>query len=357
MGTTTMVLLAAAAMAACSGAGGAPGAARAAEGEAASRPAPGGDRPALLVVANKNEATASVIDVASGRTLARLRTGTGPHEAAVSHDGRWAVIADYGDVATVGRTLTVIDLDALAVARTISLGEYRRPHGIAFLPGDTVVAVTVEANQAIALVDFRTGAVTSIRTGENGTHMLGVPRDGRMVYTANMGSGTVTAIDLQTRTARSARVAPRSEGIAVLPDGSQVWVGSNDHHTVTVMDARTLTPIDTLPAPGMPYRLNVGADGRHVIVTNPMANMVRVFDPATRRELAAIEIPAEGGALVPGARGSMPVGSVVTPDGRFVYVALMGTNAVAEVDLGTFQVLRYFETGSGPDGIAYRPAS
>lgn len=311
---------------------------------AAPAPPPVPERAPLLIVANKQEASASVIDLASGRTLATLPTREGPHEAAVSHDGRWAVVTDYG-AQTPGRSLTVIDLDALAVARTIDLGEHRRPHGVLFLPGDTLLAVTAEANQAVLLVDFRTGGVTAVPSGAQGTHMIAAPRDGQTLYTANVGAGTVTAIDVATRQTRSAPVAPVTEGIAVLPDGSQVWVGSNQQHTVTVLDARTLAPLDTFAAPGLPYRLSTDAAGRRVVVTNPMAGSVRIFDAVSRQELAAVAMGA----------GSQPVGSVVSPDGRRAYVTLQGTNEAAEVDLETFRVLRRFATGAGPDGIALRP--
>ena len=313
------------------------------------------DRPALLVVANKQEASASIIDVASGRTVATLPTGVGPHEAAVSHDGRWAVVSDYG-AQVAGSSLTVIDLDALEVARTIEVGPYRRPHGVLFLPGDTLLAVTAEANQAVLLVDFRTGEAAAVETAAQGTHMVAATADGATLFTANVHSGTVTRIDVRTREVRSAPVAPVSEGVAVLPDGSQVWVGSNQQHTVTVLDGRTLAPIDTLQAPGVPYRLNVSADGRRMVVTNPMAGAVRVFDTATRRELAEIHIPLDPARATAQAQGnSQPVGSTVSADGRRAYVALQGMDAVAEVDLEAFEVLRYFDTGSGPDGIALRP--
>lgn len=62
-----------------------------------------------LVVANKAEATVSLVDVASGEVVATLPTGAGPHEVAVSPDGRTALVADYGG-REPGRTLTVIDL-------------------------------------------------------------------------------------------------------------------------------------------------------------------------------------------------------------------------------------------------------
>src|SRR5687767_3665899 len=71
-----------------------------------------------LVVTNKKPSTATSVDVASGRALATLPTGTTPHEVVLSSDGALAVITDYGGPR---RTLTVIDVPALKVARTIDL--------------------------------------------------------------------------------------------------------------------------------------------------------------------------------------------------------------------------------------------
>src|SRR5687767_301850 len=112
-----------------------------------------------LLVANKKDATVMLIDVGSGKTLATLPTGRGPHEIAASPDGKTAVIADYGDQGAEGKTLTVIDLDGRKVARTIDLGEFRRPHGLAFLPGGKELIATVEKNQAVVVVDVAAGKV------------------------------------------------------------------------------------------------------------------------------------------------------------------------------------------------------
>ena len=79
--------------------------------------------------------------------LATLPTGQGPHEVAISRDGSVAVVTDYGAQGPGGNTLTVIDVPGQRVARTIELGQYRRPHGIVFLPGDSLVAVTSEASR------------------------------------------------------------------------------------------------------------------------------------------------------------------------------------------------------------------
>lgn len=297
---------------------------------------------ATLVVTNKQEASASIIDVASGMTLATLPTGDGPHETAISPDGRWAVVADYG-AGTPGSTLTVLDLSTHTVANTISLGEHRRPHGLWMLDGDSLVVVTVEVNRAALVVNYRTGAlVRRIGTEAQGSHMVAVRQDGRIGYTANIGPGSISEIDLVTgELRRSLVVAPRTEGVGVLPDGSQVWVGSNTDNTVTVIDTKTWTAIDTLPAPGLPYRVSVARDGRTLVVPTPMAGAIVVFDAATRERRGTINFG-----------GGEPVGTALSPDGRFAFVSLQGTDEVAMVDLKSMQEVRRFPTGDGPDGIA-----
>ena len=300
----------------------------------------------ILIVGNKRDNTATLIDVGARRTLATLPTGNGPHEIAASSDGRWAVVANYG-AQVPGNSLSVIDLDRRTVARVIDLAPYRRPHGIVFLPGDSLLAVTAEADQSVLVVRFADGTLAhTIPTGQAGSHMVSVTADGRMGYTANMGSGSLTELDLVAgRATRTLPVGPRTEGVAVVPDGREVWIGSNTQHTVTAIDTRTWAPVDTMSAPGLPYRIAISADGRTAVVPNPEMHLVRVFDVATRTERRAI--PMTGGA-----QGAQPVGVTISPDGRRVFVALQGTNEVAMVDLETGAELARFPVGAGPDGLA-----
>ncbi len=300
---------------------------------------------ALLLVANKQEASLSVIDVASGILLATVPTGMGPHEVAVTTDGRWAVVCNYGAQAP-GNSLTVVDLRTRTVARTIDLGEYRRPHGIVVLPGDSTVIVTSEASRATVVVSIRGGVVSEIGTGQPGSHMVAVTADGRRGYTANIGSGSITELDIPGGMAtRTLQVAPATEGIAVTPDGSEVWVGSNGAHTVTVIDTKTWAAVDTIPAAGLPYRVAISPDGETAVVPAPMAGVVRIFDVPTRTERHAVSF---GG----GGEGAQPVGSTISSDGIYAFVALQGTNEAAMVELASGKEIRRFATGAGPDGIA-----
>jgi YVTN family beta-propeller protein len=83
-----------------------------------------------LLVLNKSDHTVSLINVVTKTAVATIPTGAGPHEVAVSPNGKIAVIANYGTQQAPGSSLTVIDVAGKKTLKTIDLGEYRRPHGI-----------------------------------------------------------------------------------------------------------------------------------------------------------------------------------------------------------------------------------
>jgi YVTN family beta-propeller protein len=110
--------------------------------------------PTLLVL-NKAENSLALVDPATMQVVARVPTGEGPHEVAISRDGRWALVSNYGPRGKPGNSITVIDVGRAAVARTITVAGFQRPHGMAFLPGDTLAAVTAETARALLVVDVR----------------------------------------------------------------------------------------------------------------------------------------------------------------------------------------------------------
>ena len=293
-----------------------------------------------LVVTNKTPSTATIVDVASGRTLATLPTGPTPHEIVLSSDGARAVTTDYGGAR---RTLTVIDVPGLRVARTIDLGEHRAPHGIAFLPGDRVVAVTCEQTRTVVLVDVVEGIVRhSVPTEANGSHMVGVTADGKRGYTGNMRDHTVAELDLGAhKVVRSFPVPQTPEAINVTPDGKEVWVGSNQTGQVSVLDPATGTVTKALEGLKWPYRMLFTPDGRQVIVPDPTLNEVHFIDRAARKELGKLALPGA------------PQGVTISPDGRHVFQSLSSEGRVAIIDPAKRTVLGHLAVGNTPDGIAY----
>jgi YVTN family beta-propeller protein len=311
-----------------------------------------------VVVSNMNDNTAMIVDLASRQVVATLPTGEGPHEVAISRDGRLAAVSNYGVRGRPGNAITIIDISSRRVDRTIDLGQYQRPHGMSFLPGDSVLAVTSEVAKAVLLVDLRTNTVRgTLPTTARASHMLGVSRAGDRIVTANIADSTVSVIDpAHAGNVRTIHVAAQPEGIALSPDGAFVWAGSNRDSVVLVADVGRAQVVDTLRGFGLPYRLAFTPDGASVVVSDPVKAQVRVFDARTHRERSTVAIPRDSlvaTAEIPGSPS--PEGVATSRDGRWAFITLQGRNRLAIIDLSRGVIISLIPIGTWSDGVGFSP--
>ncbi|MBC7843343.1 MAG: hypothetical protein H7099_13565 [Gemmatimonadaceae bacterium] len=312
-----------------------------------------------IVASNMEAHSVSIVDVASGTTVATIPTGDGPHEVAISHDGASAVVSIYGTRAAAGSALLVINLrEPTATPRTIELGAgNQRPHGLAFLPGDQRLLVTGERAQRVLIVDVASGAIdSSMSTKQATTHMVATSRDGMSAFTTNLAAMSVSAIDVPSRTVRATYpVGARIEGLAVTPDSREVWVGGNESHTVYVLDGATGRVITTIEGFGMPYRIGITPDAKTAIVSDPGGEKIHIVDVPTHTVRHVIDVPAispsEGATAVP----ASPQGVTIARDGRTAFVTLKAVGRVAVVDIETGSIRTTLRVGAGSDGVGYSP--
>lgn len=295
-----------------------------------------------LAVTHKDVHQVALYDVRTGQQRVVHPTGEGPHEVAVSANGRWAVSTDYG-AQMGGNTLTVVDVTTGQLVRTITT-PYIRPHGAKFLPDHRTLVVTAERDGKVVLIDVETGEVRSeFATGGRTSHMVSLAPDARTAYTANIADGTLSIIPLDGSGPHVVPVGTQTEAINAAPDGRTVWVGSNNTGKVFVIDVARRQVVDSVQTNGFPYRIDFTPDNRLALVTNPMANEVQLIDPATRRILRTV---ATG--------GSQPFGIAMAPDGSRAWITLRGSAEVIELALPDGTITNRFSTGegTGPDGIA-----
>jgi DNA-binding beta-propeller fold protein YncE len=93
-----------------------------------------------VVVVCKSDFQLALVDPATQKVLVKLPTGLGPHEVAISPDGRTAYVSNFGRYSVypagdtehdkAGNTITVIDLVERKVKATFDLGTHTGPHGM-----------------------------------------------------------------------------------------------------------------------------------------------------------------------------------------------------------------------------------
>ena len=320
-----------------------------------------------LLVLNKSDNTVSLINVATKTAVATLPTGAGPHEVAVSPDGKIAVVANYGTQQAPGSSLTVIDVAGKKQLKTIDLGEYRRPHGIEWLRGNEI-AVTAEGNKALLIVDIKTGKVAAaMTTDQNVSHMVVLARKNNKAFVANIGSGSVTVINLKTRQKiTDVQTGAGAEGIDISPDEKEVWVTNRAANTVSVIDVNSLKILATLESKDFPIRVKFAPGGRHVLVSNARSGDVAIFDTAARKEIRRIPMQlkaAEGatsGQRIFGnqfGQGPVPVGILVAPKLSHAFVANTNADIVTMIDLKKWEITGRLTAGKEPDGLGYSPVT
>lgn len=311
-----------------------------------------------LVVANKAEASVSLIDLSTGEVAATLPAGDGPHEVGISPDGRYALVTNYGKEPN---SLTLIDVPAAEVVRTISLGEYSRPHGVEWVDGNTA-AVTVEANKALALVDVTSGIVRSaIGTDQEVSHMVALEPGGRRAFVTNIGSGSLTVLDLEKgERLENVPTGEGAEGVAVSASGDHVWVTNRAADTVIVLEAGTREKVKEIPSAGFPIRATATPKGQ-VLVTRARGGDMVIYDDTTLEEVRTVSF--ELGSLDAGDRlfgdrfgdSSVPIGVVVDGEGNRAFVAHANADVITEVDLTSGEIVRVLRAGKEPDGMGFSP--
>jgi YVTN family beta-propeller protein len=301
--------------------------------------------PALLVLEKSDEKLA-IVDPNTLKIVGRVPSGAAPHEVVASDDGKFAYISNYaGQQVGQLKTLGVVDLTAQKVLTPVDLGALRAPHGLAFADGK--VYFTAEANKVIGRYDPAGNQVDWILgTGQNVTHMIVLSKDLKTIFTSNIGSDSICIIEpgggRNGWNVTPVSVGKGPEGFDLSPDGKEVWAANSGDGSVSVIDVASKKVTATLDLKTKrTNRLKFTPDGKLVVISDDGGSEVVFVDAATRKERKRLKV------------GKGPEGTLVQPDGAKAYVALSGENAVAVIDLKTLEVTGKIATGNGPDGLAW----
>jgi YVTN family beta-propeller protein len=311
-------------------------------------------QPALtgtVVVVNQQADSVTLVDLKTMEAYRHVPVVGGPHEAAVSPDGRQVVVTNYNKAgAGQQKTLSVLALPGGDTVKTIDLGEYRAPHDVRWVDGERVV-VTSEANQALLLVHVGTGAIERVfRTDAGVSHMLALSADRTRLYCSNLRDGSVSAFDFQTgQKLKDVKTGAEAEGVGVTPDGRWVWVGNRAEDTISIIDTRSLEVVKRLPSPGFPYRVQFTPDGRYALVPHANASSLVLGDVATQTIAKSIPLGLTK-VEKPSTAGVFP-----HPDNRHAFVTVRNDNSMLVLDLVSGETLARVGVQQSPDGVAYSP--
>jgi len=304
-----------------------------------------------LLVANKGDSSLGIIDPIAGRQVAAVPEGgvTG-HEVIASPDGKYAYVPIYGNSGvgkpgSDGSKLVVVDVAARKVVGTLDFGHGVRPHCAHFGPKNGLLYVSTELDNTISVIDPKTlKLLATVPTGAAESHMFVISSDGRRAYTANVGPGTVSVLDLDAR--RTLKVIPISastQRIAISVDDKVVFTADQTKPRLAVISTATDKVEHWVDLPGLGYGTAPTPDGKWLIVAVPNENKVAVVDLRTLRVARTLDVPGS------------PQEVLVRPDGKIAYVSCQASGQVVAIRTSDWKADVPIRAGRGADGLAWSP--
>ena len=319
-----------------------------------------------VCVTNERSGTMTVIDGDTWRVWTTIPLGKRPRGIHAAPDGRSLYVALSGSPiaapppagkqeARGGRPLPppdreadgvgVVEVGRRAMVRMIRVGT--DPEEFAFSPDGSLLYVSNEDAGTASLVRVSDGVIEqTIPVGPEPAGVAISP-DGRRVFVTCEASGEIAVLDAHARRLLTRwRVGGRPRSIAFLPGSSRAFVPSEMDARLHVLDlalGRVLGAI-ALPAGARPMGTVMTEGGSELWVSNGQAGTVSVVQPKRGTVLQTIRV------------GDRPWGMALSPDGRWLFVANGPSNDVSVVDRRTRREVRRIPAGQGPWGIATLPA-
>lgn len=243
----------------------------------------------------ESEKSLKAIDTLTGRIMETIPVTGKPNECAVTPDGRYV-----GVPIRDGDSIDIVDTTLKKVVKVLPVKE---PHNCLNTGNDHDMYVSSMGSHEIDAIDLKTMSYSArIPTG-------GIPRpyaisnDEKTLYSAVTNlHGFVVAdiparkiverVELPPAPALSCplEVDTPTHGLALTPDGKQLWITSLADAGVYVYDLASKQTSPMIHVGKCPNWIAFSPDGKYCVVSNSDTDDCSVIDTRSRREVARIKV-------------------------------------------------------------------
>jgi YVTN family beta-propeller protein len=311
---------------------------------AAMNAAPAAGARMLLYVDNSLGDDITVIDLGTLKVVDTIKVGNQPHGLCAPADGRrlFTTIESEKNLKTID-TLTGKILDAIPVTG--------RPNECAATPDGRYVGVPIRDGNSVDIIDTAQKKVLKVLPVKvpHNCFNAGSNND---IYVSSMAGNEVDVIDLK-KMDYSARIPtggiPRP--YAVSNDEKTLYTAVTNLHGFVISDIpsrKVIERVELPPAPPLNCPLEVNTpthglalspDGKELWVTSLADGGVYVYDVATRKTSPMIHV------------GKCPNWITFSPDGQYCVVSNSDSNDCSIIDTHTRREAARVKTGKGPKRV------
>jgi len=302
---------------------------------------------APVFVLNSLDATISVIDPVSWTEVRRLPTGKEPHHLYLTPDERSLLVAN-----AMSDSITVVDPRAGTVLRTVAdIGD---PYHLRFSPDMKWLVTAANRLDHLAIYRWQSQGpqaggtfelVKKVPAGRTPSH-LAIDSKSSVVYASLQDSDELIAVDLATQAPRwTVAVGKMPADVYLTPDDKTLLVGMTGDEVVEAWDVTQNPPVlvKRIKTGAGAHAFRAWGDGQHVLVSNRVANSISRID---LRTLSVVESYAAPG-------GPDCIDVLVDPGtkAKLILVTSRWSRRLTVIDPATRQIVRQVPVGRSPHGV------
>ncbi len=282
-----------------------------------------------------------------GKQLAQVKVGPFPHEAVLSPDGKLLYVSVNGVLwmteDTMGtNAIAVVDAQAMRLVKTIDLGRFHRPHGIALLPGTPNLLATTERPYGLILVNpAQSKVLRDFDVQGKSPHMVMPTADGKWAFVSNVDSNTLAVIELATGKTKLIQTGAKPQGGVFSHDGKLLYLTNADSNQIHIIDVLKQAVIGAIPTGKGPGRIALTPDGKTLVYNMQAGESAGFADVATRKQTATIAL------------GGKPLSLTLTRDGKRAFAGIQDQDKLIFISVPGRKIERVIQLpkDSGPDPV------
>jgi len=251
-----------------------------------------------LFVTVESDHTLRIVDTATQKIIGTIKVSGRPNQVAVTPDGKYVVVPIRD-----GNQVDIVDVARQEVVKSLPIKE---PHNALNTGSNRFVFVSSMESHEINVIDLEKMEYSAVIPAGGRPRPYVVSPDGKTMFVAVADLHGFVIVDILEKKVLERVEMPaehptphalqyesadtRTHGLALTPDGSELWVSSLLDDGVYIYDVKSKKFVAKVPTGGGPNWLAFTPNGKYLCVSNTDSDDVSIIDVKHRREVTRVKV-------------------------------------------------------------------
>ena len=251
-----------------------------------------------LFVTVESDHTLRIIDTASQKTIGTVKVSGRPNQCAVTPDGKYVAVPIRD-----GDQVDVVDVPQQKIAKSLPIKE---PHNALNSGSNRYIYVSSMGSHEIDVIDLEKMDFSAHIPAGGRPRPYAVSLDGKTMYVAVADLHGFVIVDVPSQKVTEKVEIPAehatlktlkfetqdtlTHGLALTPDGSELWVSSLKDDAMYIYDVKAKKVTGHVSTGEGPNWIVFSPDGKYACISNAESNDVSIIDVKTRREVTRVKV-------------------------------------------------------------------